>query len=657
MSKSSAARLIVNAALPTTRIGVLDSRLRPVDSSLMPAGEEYAAGALQVDLPRGIYRVVFHEGSAAATREVLLQEDTVTVDQGSSLPFVSPVPIHGTSTTHRWHEDGLQSAWTARKIRVSRSGSADIFVFVREVGQRESNWTWPQSGKEPVLNPAAELRLVDTRGACAYDFAQPSVGGSANRRYAAARFAVQPALWRLRAGPDDGGIELALPMAEGWVTHVYAFARRETPERIRVDLASASVWMTRIEESQLDPEHVWRVRETALASLRANIPLVGARADAALRTGFDDPILGIVGGYLHLIGHTDRAKKTPDTSILVRVVERLTELLGSPSPETLPDVAALRFLATGEVSQTSQPPLFGRSFDTIRVAALTRSEWVKAGSLASTVVPAVLHKNPWLIWSTKLAAWRQEPGGAENTNSPIERGRPLDSMTGHPVPLPPIELLFIALKHLSRESLEHVRRQLPVASPLLDAARPELHSELHRALAELGMALPAPHVGNVGTAVERLGWPATAVAELASAALECATRELRTVEASGSYLYHALDRWTESQTDPTILSQVLEHAISSDLELTKELVAWFSRSDSKFSCAIYSAPRGPKSDEDFFLRVAPLDAESRPSLQRLKVKVFRGLNHLPQKFASLHSYDHLSADDAFQALPQGPRSS
>ncbi|HEY0464109.1 MAG TPA: hypothetical protein VGC79_07875 [Polyangiaceae bacterium] len=581
----------------------------------------------------------------------------MTVEQSSSLAFSSPIPIRGTATTHPWHEEGLQTAWTAKKVRVSRSGSAGIFVFVREVGQRESGGALLQTGKAPVLNPAAELRLVDAGGACVYDFAEPSSQTTSERCYAAARFAVQPALWRVRSGPDDGGIELALPVAEGWVTHVYAFARRESPQRIRVDLASASIWMTRLEQSELDSDQSWRIRETALASLRSNIPLVGASADAALRTGFDDPLLGLVGGYLHVVEHMRRDEVKPDQATLGRVLDRLSELLGASALEKLPDIAALRFLATGQASRTSHPPLFGHSFDIIRRAARKNSEWVEAGSPASTIVPAVLHKNPWLIWSTKLAAWRESSREKGSPGHGIERKQSVDQDTGQFVPLPPIELLFIAVKQLNREALERVRRQLPAASPLLDAVHPDPQTKLYRALVELGMPLPDLDVGKVGAIVENLGWPATAVEDLALATLECATRELRTVKASAGYLYHTLDRWMESRADPAVLSKVLEKAISSDLDLTKELVARLASSDSKFSCAIYSVPRGPKSDEDFFLRIASLHAESRPSLQRLKAKVFHGLNHVQQKFASIHSYDNLSAEDAFRALDEGAQSS
>jgi hypothetical protein len=662
MSNSESASLTIEGALPTTQIDLFDARWH----SVTPSDN---AGRVELRVSPGIYYVVFREaGAAISTHVVLKSGDVKRIRQESTPAFFSAAPIPGTETTREGHEVSLNVAWRENPIRLDDSSDAGLFVFVRDIGARDEHGTWSDASDYPLSNPAQGLRLISEEGSVLEPWGPRGRDVRQLEHHCmGARFLCSEGLWRLQAWFDQQAVELPVFACKGWVTHVYLLAQQNPAGSWAIDFPSASMAMTRLGDTSF-PTPLWfRVRETALAALRGGYLLRGEKAAESLRRSFDDPILGIIGAHLLL------NEPSLDLTSLAHIVERLATLTGGGRGDRVhPDVNILSIFLETQLgrprrSDICSSPVFGRSWQLARRLAERDPLVIPPLSLTSTIAPAIVHSNPWLIWSSSLASWRDASestsvvSGTASTRA-ISKSSAHAARLSHGISDSAIGRLFDAVEALDEKGIKSLHRRTirlaPAAESLLLTMRPELDEDLVRARKALRLPPRQASVRSVSEAIARMGWPATTLEEVAETLFALTTREL-TTWAAANFLYHTIDRYRENPADEEKLSAFFSDALG-DRTLAQSIFNRLCEPDSRFSCAVFAAPMpGSTFDDDnlpHFLRIAALDpagledAKLRPTINRLDASMSRFFNTLPTKHVSTANYDYLSADDVFGGL-------
>lgn len=489
MSRSDSepkATVRIEAALPTTQIEIFDATFRrlPLVAN---------AGVVEQRLDPGVYKVFFGEaGASIATNVVVSAGEVAVVRQPEPLAFASPVPIPGTTTWRAWHETGVALAWSDPPL-AHAAGEAEVFIFVRDLGCRGRDGRWPDRDQYEAGDPMSGLRLCSGSSDLVLDLGDPDSHWAAHSDHCAgARIRLTAGFWRLQASGGGGVTEMALIACKGWTTHAYFLAQRLPDGSFKIDMSQATLAMTRIGGAALDSWTSFRLRETALAAVRAGYPLRGPDPLRALCREFEDPLLGIVGAHFLLM-----EQREPDMDTFDDVVRRLEDFVGNGDPGGHPDILALhaRSRLPKRSLRFSNPPLFSWTWRLMLRLARDHPEWIPPSSAVCTIAPAILHSNPWLMWSPRLAAWRAPRKAAWGISrpNPVVTKAARSSLAGslrstrdHPssrgdadVELAQIlERLVSHMSELDRDALARLDSRLalylPVALPLLMAIRPDI---------------------------------------------------------------------------------------------------------------------------------------------------------------------------------------
>ena len=95
------AHVAVGSPLSSLELTLVDSAFRPV---------AHGVGTLEVDVPAGIYELQYQAGPQAESRLISLEPGQEYQDHAIHVPFPSPAPIEGTSTSHEFQQAAANRA-------------------------------------------------------------------------------------------------------------------------------------------------------------------------------------------------------------------------------------------------------------------------------------------------------------------------------------------------------------------------------------------------------------------------------------------------------------------------------------------------------------------------------------------------------------------
>ncbi len=341
----------------TASIAVLDSRLRK---------KLQAVGHAELTLPDGIYKVEVRLGASVEAKVVILEHDC---DLSFDVRTFSPAPIDATAqadkelmrfASERSHEAGANG-----------SGTSSIFIFVR-------NARLPVAGN---VNLKSFEASTDT---AYYNLLSQSIPGAF-----AFGTRLEPGAYCLGVSTPEGDLCQAIYAVSGRQTQVFLpDTKRESSTPLGPDMAGTSIFCG--SEHGFDPfgRHL-RFLEHAKGALQNGIQNTPAEVrDGILWAALDDPIIGIMAGYL-LAGSTETRAQAGG------ILERLRKQLG----DQVPDVEALALLIGLETQyRFRHPPMLRAGWEaTLRASA--RAPWIvpgdsKLNELAGRIVPGSV----WLLW-------------------------------------------------------------------------------------------------------------------------------------------------------------------------------------------------------------------------------------------------------------------
>jgi hypothetical protein len=436
--------LTARASDECTRIELLDGNLRPVNIS-------QGLGEINVELPAGVYAVRFHQGREFTEKLVMLSPTNPHVSVGlteSEMPaFATAAPVAQTTTTHEWQSG------PARGLSLSppmppppgQKGGSHLLLFLRN--------PFAKQGASGVSLPS-EVSLHDYQGNQLFHLAN----GVQNQmeHWAGAHLNLDPGGYRLRRSLlGRRPVEQLIFTSPGWQTQVFLLSAQTEDEPSYI--ARCSVLMARagIGFDFNRPDLRWT--ESALRALhnKSNIP--GVLRTEMLWRKFDNPMLGIYAGLLHL-----RREKI-DPYLMKEVFVNLHQLIGP-----LPDVLAIGLaLVRNEPSMRDSadvkkrlqapdayatPPMLREAWDQILKASADAPDLIPEDTLADCLGGRIVPNGPWLAWRADISTPLQLPGAASLPSSPPAAATatslaPVDSSsTGKSLQLPcaPVSLLALS---------------------------------------------------------------------------------------------------------------------------------------------------------------------------------------------------------------------
>lgn len=345
----------------TASIAVLDSRLTK---------KAKAVGHVELSLPDGVYKVEVRVGSSLRAEVIILERD---LSLNFDVRTFSPAPIDATAQSD---EELMRFALKgSRNAAANGSGGSSIYVFAR--------------------NANFLGRVSLTRLDSAADSGLPALKSDFVPGASAFGARVEPGAYRLNVNRFEGDLCQAIYAVFGRQTQVFLPETKsesggtlESAYTAGPDMAGASVFCG--SEHGFDPyaRHL-RFQEHAKSALQDGLQNTPNEVrDAILWAAVDDPIIGIMAGYL-LLGRANQQAQTRG------ILERLRTQVG----DQFPDVEALA-LALGLETQYRfrYPPMLRVAWEAA-LRASARAPWIvpgdsKLNELAGHVVPGSV----WLLW-------------------------------------------------------------------------------------------------------------------------------------------------------------------------------------------------------------------------------------------------------------------
>ncbi|MEN3370746.1 MAG: hypothetical protein V7609_2889 [Verrucomicrobiota bacterium] len=402
-SKTAAPRYRLNAHAPDehTRIEVLDGNMRPVKL-------EHNLGDVSLQLPAGVYSVRFYQGQNFTEKLAALMPEMPVADVSINLSeepdFATAAPVPNTTTTHEWQSD------PARKLSLSvpkpplpgHAGGSHFFLFLR-------------NPFEAGVLPHG-VTLHDLNGVEIFDLDQHGEGDP-QAQWIGAHLDLDPGAYRLRLPPVRGSFsEQILFTVAGWQTQVFMMTA-QGPER-QQEITRISILMAKgglgFDFDRPDS----RLTEAALRALGSQENIPGAVRSEMLWAKFENPMLGIYAGLLHL------RRARPDPHLTREVFNNLLRLVGP-----LPDVLAIGWAlalrdentradasimtALRNPAACAIPPMLRESWDHLLRASVDERELIPRGSISDRIGGRLVGGTPWVAWLGDLPAPRAAPALVE----------------------------------------------------------------------------------------------------------------------------------------------------------------------------------------------------------------------------------------------------
>ncbi|WP_152523734.1 hypothetical protein [Stutzerimonas stutzeri] len=379
----------------TVAIQDLQGELEIIDGNFQVVQRGF--GSLQGEFVPGIYKARARAGD-------VLREELFAVEPGAelmdvalaALSFASPLPLQGTSTSHEYHQQALESASLGAPADLGLGTGGGLLLSLRD----PSNACMRQRDGKPAerdnyRRSFAGLRLCDRAGDLLLDLDQalkqePDLG------YALLNLELSPGNYMLCYEPSGAeSVAMPLPVAPGWQTSM--FLRVELPQGLAapgsVDLIDRAVMMVPLGTAFFPGDHHFRLAEIARYALVQGRPVLERKqVEAMLHEKFHNPMLGL------LVAHVLLLRKDPPPALLQLVIDNLTGMIGQASP----DVIALR-LALAELrgrnpslprSGVAFPPLLRVSWEILARYPKLLTSGSMMGAVASRLAP----QGPWVAW-------------------------------------------------------------------------------------------------------------------------------------------------------------------------------------------------------------------------------------------------------------------
>lgn len=409
----------------TASIAVLDSRLRK---------KLQAVGHAELILPDGMYKVEVRLGASVEARLVILEQDC---DLSFDVRTFSPAPIDATAQADK--ELMRFASERSREAGVRGAGSSSIFIFVR-------NSRLPVAGN-------VNLKSLEV-GADTGDFnLQPqSIPGAF-----ALGTRLQPGPYCLGVSTPEGDICQAIYAVSGRQTQVFLpDTKTESSTPAVPNMAGTSIFCG--SEHGFDPygRHL-RFLEHSKAALQNGLLNTPREVrDAIFWAALDDPIIGIMAGYL-LIGSTETRIQAGE------ILERLRKQLG----DQVPDVEALALSIGLETEYRFRyPPMLKAAWEAI-LRASARAPWLvpgdsKLNELAGRIVPGSV----WLLWLEPLQGVPISTDAADHriTNELVDMLRSRADGAAPKLSPPSLSRLMLAVYHWALRQIRKLRRVGPLES-------------------------------------------------------------------------------------------------------------------------------------------------------------------------------------------------
>jgi Dyp-type peroxidase family len=401
-------RLNVYAPDESTRIEIFDGNLRPVplDQSL---------GDVSVELPAGVYVVRFYQGSHFTAKLAVLMPGSPVV-KVSLLPqeqpeFATAAPVLHTTTTSEWQRKLARDLSRSAPLPppAGHSGGSHVLLFLRD--------PFPP-GDLPV-----GVTLHDLHGELLFDLTKAK-DRDQHAQWMSAHLNLDPGAYRLRRDSPRGlFVEQLVFTRQGWQTQIFLMTaeRGEEPKEI----ARTSILMVKSHVGFDFEREDFRRTESALRALESRRNIPGSVRSEMLWVTFENPMLGIYAGLLHL------RRQEIDVTLMREVFANLYGLVG-PLPDVLAIgwAVAMRDEAThGDTNFMAQlrdpaafatPPMLRESWEHILRANADERNLIPARSLADRIGGRLIAGSPWLAWLGELpSAAILPPGVADSKATPV----------------------------------------------------------------------------------------------------------------------------------------------------------------------------------------------------------------------------------------------
>lgn len=379
----------------TVAIQDLQGELEIVDGNFQVVQRGF--GSLQGDFEPGIYKARARAGD-------VLREELFAVEPGAefmdvalaSLDFASPLPLQGTSTSHEYHQQALESATAGAPADLGLGAGGGLLLSLRDPSDACMRQRGGASAeRDNYRRSFAGLRLRNADGDLLLDFdlalkQEPDLG------FALLNLDLSPGNYMLCYEPPGGEpVAMPMPVAPGWQTSV--FLRVNLPQDLEapgtVDLTDRAVMMSPLGTAFFPADHHFRLAEIARYALVQGRPVLDRKqVEEMLHEKFHNPMLGL------LVAHVLLLRKAPPQALLRTVIGNLTGMIGQASP----DVIALD-LALSEIegkkpslppSGLAFPPLLSASWEILARYPKLLAPGSKARAVASRLAP----QGPWLAW-------------------------------------------------------------------------------------------------------------------------------------------------------------------------------------------------------------------------------------------------------------------
>ena len=393
----------VEAKNAAATISVLDHNLNRIFSD---TGELH-----EFDAP-GVYKIRIELGrdiSAVIEDVVLLDDDLAAAYATPAVP--SPAPIPGSAMTREAHVEPFVKAAARQPGAAAGPSGPTLSVLARY-------WLEPNGPRGEPGHPMEGLELISPSGDVVANMLEESElqQGPADDPVAVWERSIEPGPYFLRHTFHSGRTGEATVMAcAGWVTQIAlqrspALLVPGVPENDIVPIVDAAVFMRPASGTAKAPGEASKedqVIETARLALAQGRDLLGKTHGAGLQNllleEYEDPIAGIIGGYLLLIAMEGAQGGTAgQRGQLDAAVMRLRQKI----PGFHPDIAALslRCLDPGLVWREPfpVPPIFKYGWK-----LLTQASYADPALIPDELwqrVHAVTNFGPFLTWAADPGA-------------------------------------------------------------------------------------------------------------------------------------------------------------------------------------------------------------------------------------------------------------
>jgi len=372
------------------------------------AAVERGIGRLRTRLPAGLFKLRARSGRNIEDTVLLLDRDMGALQTEITAPARATVaPIDGTLSSHEYQAGALHEfliRGDEERGKAQHETSA-VSLLVR---------TFSDNGDaSATLEPWNKVAIFDQSGTPVV-IAGEVRDAPGHDPFAVAVKAVPPGHYLLRHILDsiDGTAETAngtevqqsLIIPRGWSLEVHVL--RRVIEGAIDCRPRISLHMAKNGQAVTDDER--RLVEIARLALADERPIIGDELQELLVRKFANPIAGILGGHLLLVG--EEAGQIFDSGLLNDVVRNLRGLVGDEHP----DVEALSLRCTNihlrtKQTRISMAPMFERSWRMLVEASYDQPRLLSDKLVARLLAPSALP--PFLVWTedraTRSGALRQ----------------------------------------------------------------------------------------------------------------------------------------------------------------------------------------------------------------------------------------------------------